>query len=68
MTNVIQFPTVKTTDELLNLTAEAAFIQSLKIDVNKPSKIVKRTLNDVSPNEWDRVAAQSYKNNPVKMK
>jgi hypothetical protein len=34
----------------------------------EPVKPTKRTLNDVSPNEWDRVAAQSYKNNPVKMK
>ena len=49
MTNVIQFPTATTINELNNL----------KIDPNKPSAIVqtsKRTLNDVSPAEWDAVA------------
>lgn len=60
MTNVIQFPTVKTTDELNNLLAEATYIakqmQEMKIDASKPIKIVKRTLNDVSPAEWDAVA------------
>ena len=61
MTNVIQFPTVKTYTEAAFAVAEAAFIQSLKIDPTKPSKIVKRTLNDVSPAEWDRASAQSYK-------
>jgi hypothetical protein len=38
----VQFPTVETA----------------MIDPTKPSKIVKRTLNDVSPNEWDRVTHQ----------
>ncbi len=31
-------------------------MQELRIDASKPIKIVRRSLNDVSPAEWDAVA------------
>jgi hypothetical protein len=67
MTNVIQFPTA--TDKLDALfaeaTANAELMQSLKIDPKKPIKIVRRTLNDVSPAEWDAVFLSSIDRQPL---
>jgi hypothetical protein len=52
----------------VNIMTNVIALFPVKSPVKLTTEPVKRTLNDVSPSEWDRVSAQSYKNNPIKMK